>query len=84
MVQHFTPILSPIFIPPQVFRSQLSVSNSSDEYLYTISMNPEAGNEFQETSTKFDLLINFSAGSPDNNSQTSGGTSSNNSTPPVL
>jgi len=58
-------------------------SNSSDEYLYTISMNPEAGNEFQETSTKFDLLINFSAGSPDNNSQTSGGTSSNNSTPPV-
>lgn len=58
-------------------------ANSSDEYLYTISMNSEAGNEFQGTSTKFDLLINFSGGSPDNNSQTGGGSSSNNSAPPV-
>lgn len=48
-----------------IFYSSGSVSlstidaGSSDEYRYTVSMNPEAGNEFQKASTKFDLLLNF-------------------------
>ncbi len=53
-------------------------ANSSDEYLYTVSMNTEAGNELQNASTKFDLQINFAGGAPDGGPGTGGSSSSNN------
>ncbi|KKT83474.1 MAG: hypothetical protein UW80_C0013G0014 [Microgenomates group bacterium GW2011_GWC1_44_9] len=56
---------------------------SSDEYLYTVTMRPEAGNEYQNASTKFDLQLNFSGGSPDENRSIGGvsGSSDSSSAP---
>jgi len=51
--------------------------NKSEEYSYAVSMDPNAGNEYQGASTTFDLSFHFSGGTPDENKNQSntGGTS---------
>lgn len=40
------------------------INGTNEDYVFTASMDPDSGNEYQDKNTKFDLLFNFTVGSP--------------------